>query len=142
MEYNIRPILIGLFYVFNLIRLIFNMQAKISHKKYGICKMPAITDKFKKYIIIARTRNVRINAIIKALISLCSKKKALVQYKFTKSCMRNIEIQIYLVIDCGVNKIIIKEIPISKNSIDQTYLKAHFGGWNFGLFNLLKKSSS
>lgn len=90
--------------------------------------MPAITDKFKKYTIITRTRNVRIKAITNALTSLCSKKKAFVQYKFTNSCIKNIEIQIYFVIDCGVNKIIIKEIPISKNNIDQTYLKTHFGG--------------
>ena len=114
----------------------------MSHKKYGNCRIPAIIDNLKKQIIINNTIPVNNSAIIKAFFILCSLKKTVVQYKFTNSCTEKIVIAIYFKKDFSTIRIIINDIPISRNKVDQTYLKTHLGGCMSGFFKLLKKLSS
>lgn len=114
----------------------------MSHKKYGNCRIPAIIDNLKKQIIIHNTITVNKSAIMKAFLRLCSLKNTVVQYKFRNNCIKNTVIAIYFKKDFSTIRIIINDIPISRNKVDQTYLKTHLGGCMSGFFKLLKKLSS
>lgn len=112
------------------------MQAKISHKQYGICKIPAQKDCLKKSNVIIITSAVRTTQTINAVSKFFSIKNILVQLKFIISWTTNIVSAKNLFFEFGLIAIKTKEVAINKYKIGQTIPKVTAGGAKGGLFSI------
>lgn len=112
------------------------MHAKISHKQYGICKIPAQKDCLKKSNVIIITSKVKTTQTANAVSKFFSIKNICVQLRFIISWTTNIVSAKNLFFELGLRAIRTKDVAINKYKIGQTIPKVMAGGAKDGLFSI------